>query len=125
MIHRVPMCALRFARNSLSGWKLASREYFSFFFPKFFREGRYPPQAISSNADQSFGTANSWQNRSHMGVREKRQPPSGAKGVEVTRSRNPLNCEKPVVNKAPIHVAKTVNLCGDASEQPKTILNLF
>jgi hypothetical protein len=50
MIHRVPMCALRFARNSLSGWKLASSEYFNFFSTKFFRDGRYLSQAISSNA---------------------------------------------------------------------------
>jgi hypothetical protein len=68
MIHRVPMCAMRFARNSLSGRKLASSEYFSFFFTKFFREGHIRRgQFVNARASHSeLPTVG--KNRSYMGV---------------------------------------------------------
>jgi len=79
MIHRVPMCALRFARNSLSGWKLASSEYFQLFSPKFFRDRRYLPQAISLNARTIHSKLPTvGKNRNHMGVKRKTRASLGA-----------------------------------------------
>ena len=40
------------------------------------------------------------------GFIEKTTAPWGARGIEVTGRCNPLNCEKPVVIKAPIHVGE-------------------
>jgi hypothetical protein len=57
MIHRVRICALRLARNSLSGWKLASSEYFDFFYQILPRRATSVAGHLVECADHSFGTA--------------------------------------------------------------------
>jgi hypothetical protein len=82
--------------TKFSEWmEISVKWIFALFFHKFFRDGRYLSQAISSNARTIHSELPTvGKNRSHMGFREKRQRPLGAKGIEVTRSRNPLDCEK-------------------------------
>jgi hypothetical protein len=54
--------------TKFSEWmEISVKWIFALFFHKFFRDGRYLSQAISSNA-RTFGTANSWQKSKSHGV---------------------------------------------------------